>query len=109
MSLPSVGTIVRVWDQQREDIWLAVVVPIERMKTFWVDDLSEVRATIPLTNPGGCGPNSIKSHDGWIIGQDGAQFWDYEVIPDDEVTDDILALAGRVLLDPNFIPFVKED
>jgi hypothetical protein len=99
-TLPPVGTIVRLLDQ--EPHVLAVVVPMEfgPVYNLTFKDIAFTRILIgPLKERSAANP---EAHGGWYIGPDGER--NYEVVPDDQVPDEILALAGCCLLDPNFVP-----
>lgn len=111
MDLLPVGTIVRAYSNVEDaPPWLAVVVPFERMTEMWWDaDACVVAATLPITDPTLDGAiSSIESHGAWIIGNDGDVDWQYDIIDDADVPPEAEALAGRILLDPSFMPFVND-
>lgn len=94
--LPAVGTIVRITDHYSYSTPLAVVVPLDYDPNGPFGSYSTGVCTRLIEDD-----LRIESKV-WYVGDEDYQF---DIVPDDEVPDDILALAGRCLLDPNFIPF----
>jgi hypothetical protein len=101
--LPAVGTIVRLIDSSGPPT-LAVVVPDEYHSEGLKHSVMVFTRLLegPVTNRSAA---RATGHGGWWIGNSTYRF---EVVPDDQVPDEILALAGRCLLDPTFIPEIGE-
>jgi hypothetical protein len=97
--LPPVGTIVRL----RHEGVLAVAVPVEwgRSKTIPADELRLTR----ILEPNPYLQRNINSNGGWYVGRN----YGWTDVNEDEIPDEILALAMRCLLDSSFVPFVSED
>lgn len=94
MTLPTVGTIVRLPANGGENEEWAVVIPNDWVEKFAV---SHTYATTRVLE------KSVRNG--------GDQYWylvdptyPWTVVPDDEVPEDIWVLAGRSLLDPDFKP-----
>jgi hypothetical protein len=101
--LPDVGTIVRLTSYVPR---LAVVVPFQwGPEHNW--ELTDLAFTRLLEggydNYLGAKP---EYNGGWYVGK--VAVGSYEIVPDDQVPDEILALAMRCLLDPTFIPEISD-
>lgn len=101
---PPIGTIVRLREYS-QSMPYAVVVPSDYAKNYKPRDWDDTYAfTRLLENP--CNYyGAIKGQGGWYIGDGNVGRYDYDVISEDEVPNDIAALAGRALLDRDFVPF----
>lgn len=103
--LPDIGTIVKLIDNSGPPV-RAVVVPPEYHARGPGDYGRDMVFTRLLEGPrDGRSASRADLHGGWWVGRSG---YSYKVIPDEEVSDEILALAGRCLLDPTFIPEIEE-
>lgn len=110
MNKLSVGTIIKLTDQTEFSEW-AVVVDI----SYYLGELDRVRKvalehdafTRILSNDASCGYyfGAMESNGGWWVDSD---VYTYEIIPEDQIPDEIIVLAMRCLLDRTFIPFVSE-
>lgn len=111
MSALPIGTIVRAYPASKMaggPTWLAVVVPFEGMiNSSWLRKVArdQVSATVPLTMPPAPALNSVNANGAWVVGTtDAGSVWDYDLLHEDEISEEIEALAMRVLLDPTFRP-----
>ena len=101
--LPSIGTIVRLPAREVSflDECYAVVVPNHYAPRTW--RRSPWAFTRILDNK----KRAIVTGDnrGWFLDR----AWRWIDVDQDDVPDEIWRLAGRCLLDPNFVPFVSEE
>ena len=104
---PPVGTIVRAFSSDEDENTYAVVVPREwsRVRDKWSTQYAFTRPLGPYARyfrP------AVEQQGGWYIGNGDSGEYTYTIISDDDVPDEIIALATRCLLDREFIPFVNE-
>lgn len=107
--LEPIGTIVRCYEGSNDPAsatWLAVVIPTDRVERWWGETTDLFSATMAIEQPPGSALQTITEFQGWIIGSpDGHEHWLYDVVDDSEVSPDLLGVAGRVLLDEQFVPW----
>lgn len=103
-NIPPVGTIVRLIGYPKGVLPdpLAVVLPRDRWPEQFGHEYAFTRLLTDTSDPQGFEKN------GWWIGPDEEDGQEFEIIPEESVPDDIAALATRVLLDPDFIPFKEQ-
>jgi hypothetical protein len=96
------GTIVRYTSHYFEDAY-GVVIPRE----WWAPEMDEDMYvfTRTLRNATWSEGDVISSQKGWWVGEE----YTYEVVPEEEIPDEISALAARCLLDREFVPLLSED
>lgn len=104
MIAPEIGTFVRIPTGDGGQV-LGVIVPAECARNY--SDVAKMRsptAFARVLEPDGVQTQKlgrgVEINGGWWL-----TFPEMYVVEDDEVPDDIQALAMRCLLDPNFVPF----
>ena len=105
MSKPApVGAIVRILDYPKGVLPdpLAVIVPPKWARNFEVTLLHTMHNGFARILEDKHNSSTLDNGGWWIS----PRF--YEIIPEESVPDDIAALATRVLLDPDFIPFKEQ-
>jgi hypothetical protein len=106
--LPKIGTIVRIVTFPKGTLPdpLAVVVPPQfaaNYQTVKATETSSCFTRLLDDRTGMSFASGVDTNGGWWIWKK-----DFEIVPEESVPDDIAALATRVLLDPDFIPFKEQ-
>lgn len=104
-----IGTIVKLANSPRESVW-AVVVDMTYANNWCLRYQQEHEGFVRILEDrrGKSFSTGVALNGGWWISSNYSRSG-CEIIPEEEIPEEIIVLAMRCLLDRSFVPFVSED